>query len=292
MKRALIIINPHAGRMKILHSLPDVDMILYNGGYDSDVYFTKCRGDATDKVIRSARDYDLIVCGGGDGTYNEVISGVLKSGLDIPVGYIPAGTTNDFASTLELSPVHKTAAQNIVIGTPRKLDIGKFGDRYFSYIASFGAFTSSSYTANQKMKNTLGHMAYILEGITNLSSLKPYHVRVETDDEVYEDDFIFGAVCNSRSIAGLIKLDEKLVNLSDGRFEVILLRMPKQIIELPQMLTALQKGTNEKNVVLVHSNSVKITTAGMLEWSLDGEYASSTGELQISNCHEAISLVL
>ena len=293
MKKALVIINPHAGRMKLLRDLPEIDAILYNGGYEADVYFTKCREDATAKVLKSAEKYDLIVCGGGDGTYNEVISGVIKSGIDIPVGYIPAGTTNDFASTLELSPIHKTAAQRIVLGTPKKIDIGLFGDRYFSYIASFGVFTSSSYSANQKMKNTLGHLAYVLEGLKDLSSLKPYRVKVETDEEVIEDDFIFGAACNSRSIAGLIKLDEKIVDLSDGRFEVILIRMPRQIIEVPKILTALQTGSKtDKNVVFAHSNTVKFTSSGVLNWSLDGEHATSSGEIELKNIREAISLVL
>ncbi len=293
MKRALVIINPHAGRMKLLHSLPEIDSILYNGGYECHIYFTKSRKDATDKVMRSGKDYDLIVCGGGDGTYNEVISGVLQAGLDIPVGYIPAGTTNDFASTLEIPSAHKTAAQRIVLGSPTPIDVGMFGERYFSYIASFGAFTSSSYNANQKIKNSIGHVAYVLEGIKDLSSLKPYRIKVETDDEIYEDDYIFGAVCNSTSIAGLIKLDERLVDLSDGRFEVMLIRMPKQIIDVTKIIIAITNGEwNDKHITLAHSNSVKITTAGKLDWSLDGEHAISEGEITINNMHKAISLVL
>ncbi len=293
MKKALVIINPHAGRMKLLHSLPEIDAILYNGGYEADVYFTKSRKDATDKVVRSGAEYDLIVCGGGDGTYNEVISGVLLSGTDVPVGYIPAGTTNDFASTLELPQIHKAAAQKIVLGAPTPLDVGKFADRYFSYIASFGAFTSSSYSANQKMKNTLGHIAYVLEGIKDLSSLKPYRLRLETDDEIFEDDFIFGAVCNSTSIAGLIKLDEKLVDLSDGLFEVVLIRMPRQIIDLTKIIISITNGDwSDSHITLAHSHSVKITTPGKLDWSLDGEHATSEGEVVIENIHSAINLVL
>ncbi len=293
MKRALVIINPHAGRMKILHNLPEIDAILYNGGYEAEIYFTKSRLDATDKVMRSGGNYDLIVCGGGDGTYNEVISGVLNAGLDVPVGYIPAGTTNDFAATLELSPVHKTAAQKIVLGTPRQLDVGRFGDKYFSYIASFGAFTSTSYNANQKIKNTLGHTAYVLEGIKDLSTLKPYHLKVETDDEVLEDDFIFGAVCNSTSIAGLIKLDQRIVDLSDGRFEVVLIKMPKQIIDLTKLIIAITNGDwTDRHITLTHSHSVKVTTSGKLDWSLDGEHAASEGEIIIENINKAISLVL
>lgn len=292
MKKALVIINAHAGRMKLLQNLPEIDAILYNGGYEAEIYFTKCRADATAKVMRSGAQYDLIVCGGGDGTYNEVISGILKSGLNVPVGYIPAGTTNDFASTLELSPVHKTAAQNIVMGTERKIDVGRFDDKFFSYIASFGAFTSSSYSVNQKMKNTLGHTAYILDGIKDLSSLKPYRVKVELDDEVIEDDFIFGAVCNSTSIAGLIKLDQTLVNLSDGLFEVLLIRMPRQIIDVPKILISITSGDfSDKHIYFAHSHSVKFTTAGCLDWSLDGEHALSEGEVGLENIHNAISIV-
>ena len=293
MKKALVIINPHAGRMKLLHSLPEIDAILYNGGYESDIYFTKSRGDATDKVVRSGSEYSLIVCGGGDGTYNEVISGVLALPEPVCVGYIPAGTTNDFASTLELPTTHKAAAQKIILGEPTQLDVGKFGDRFFSYIASFGAFTSSSYNANQKMKNTLGHLAYILEGIKDLSSLKPYRLKVETDDEFIEDDFIFGAVCNSTSIAGLIKLDEKLVDLSDGLFEVVLVKMPRQIIDLTKIIIAITNGDwNDSHIKLAHSHSVKIITPGKLDWSLDGEHAISEGEISIENVHGAISLML
>lgn len=293
MKKALVIINPHAGRMKIMRDIADVDMILYDGGFEPDIYFTKSRGDATRKVIESGSNYDLIVCGGGDGTYNEVMSGILDAGLCVSVGYIPAGTTNDFATTLNLSFSHKSAAQRIIMGKPCEIDVGRFDNRYFSYIASFGAFTSASYSANQKTKNTLGHTAYILEGIKDLSSLRPYHVKVETDTERFEDDFIFGAVCNSKSIAGIIKLDDRIVDLSDGFFELVLLRMPKQIIDLPKMLVALQNGdSSDKNVVFVHTKKVSIETEGKLNWALDGEKAESVGRVEIENLNKAISIML
>lgn len=276
-----------------MRDLTDIDDIFYNGGYDVDIYFTKSRGDATDKVVRAAMNYDIVVCAGGDGTYNEVISGVLKANLNIPVGYIPAGTTNDFASTLGISPILKNSAQKVVLGEPVKLDVGRFGEKYFSYIASFGAFTGSSYKTNQKVKNILGHLAYVLEGIKDLSALKSYKIRIETQAGVIEDDFIFGAVCNSRSIAGIIKLEEDIVNLSDGQFEVILVRMPAQIIELPKMLTALQNGSNENdNVVFIHADKIKIKTPGRLDWSLDGEHAVTTGAVVIENLNHAVSLVL
>ena len=293
MKKALVIINPHAGRMKLLHSLPEIDAILYNGGYESDIYFTKSRGDATDKVVRSGSEYSLIVCGGGDGTYNEVISGVLALPEPVCVGYIPAGTTNDFASTLSLSQNPVTAAANITAGEPKSFDVGKFADSYFSYIASFGAFTSASYSTQQQMKNVFGHSAYLFEGMTDLSSIKPYHVRIEANGKIYEDDYLFGAICNSTSIAGLIKLDENLVNLSDGEFEILLIRMPRLLVDIPKIVIALKTGDySEKHITFLHAPSVRVKTKDKLSWALDGEHAESVGEVTIKNLHSAIKLIV
>ena len=293
MKKALFIINPTAGKMKILKDIVKIDKAFYRGDYECDIYFTKKREDATDKVISSGAGYDLIVCGGGDGTYNEVITGVLRAGLDLPVGYIPAGTTNDFASTLELSQNSVTAASNIVGGKPRRLDVGKFGDKYFSYIASFGAFTSASYSTPQETKNMLGHSAYVLGGMNDLSSIKPYHVRLEANGKVYEDDYLFGSVSNSTSIAGIIKLDSKLVNLSDGDFEILLIRMPKLLLDVPKILYALSTGDySEEHITFLHAPRIKVMTEKKLDWSLDGEHATSKGEVILENIHNAIGLML
>ncbi|MBE6701051.1 MAG: YegS/Rv2252/BmrU family lipid kinase [Ruminococcaceae bacterium] len=293
MKKVLFIVNPIAGKMKILKDLLEIDKAFYNGDCSCDIYFTKKKGDATEKVIESGANYDLIVCGGGDGTYNELITGVLTSGIKVPVGYIPAGTTNDFASTLELSQNPVTAAANITCGKIKKLDVGKFADSYFSYIASFGAFTSTSYSTQQQMKNVFGHSAYLLEGMTELSSIKPYHVRLEVDGKIYEDDYLFGAISNSTSIAGLIKLDTKLVNLSDGQFEIMLIRMPKLLIDVPKVIIALANGDyNEEHITFLHASKVKVKTSGTLDWALDGEYASSTDEIVLENVHEAIDFVI
>ncbi len=293
MKKALFIVNPVAGKMKILRDIAEIDKVLYNGGYECDIYFTKKRFDATKKVTASGAGYDIIICGGGDGTYNEVVSGVLNSGLNLPIAYIPAGTTNDFASTLELSQTPTVCASDIVAGRPRKLDVGKFNELYFSYIASFGAFTGSSYTTSQQTKNMLGHSAYVLESISELTSIKPYHVKVEANGAVYEDDYLFGAVANSTSIAGLIKLDSRLVNLSDGEFEVILIKMPKLLLDVPKILISLSSGNyNEEHITFFHASSIKITTKDKLDWSLDGEHAVSEGEIVLKNMHKAVDLIL
>ncbi len=293
MKKLLFIVNPIAGKMKIVKDIAEIDKAFYRGGYDCDIYLTNKRGDATDKVISSGANYDVIVCGGGDGTYNELITGMLRAGLKIPVGYIPAGTTNDFASTLELSQNPVNAASNIVSGKTRKLDVGKFDDLYFSYIASFGAFTGASYSTPQQTKNVLGHSAYVLSGMSDLSSIKPYHVRLEANGKVYEDDYLFGAISNSTSIAGLIKLDSKLVNLSDGEFEILLIRMPKLLLDVPKILYALSVGDySEEHITFLHAPTVKVKTRGALDWSLDGEHAPSNGEITLQNIHGAIDLIL
>lgn len=293
MKKVLFIVNPVAGKKKILNALEEVDKAFYDGGCQCDIYFTKKRGDATEKVVSSAENYDIVVCGGGDGTYNELITGVRQKGIDIPVGYIPAGSTNDFATTLGISNVPKKAAENIVSGTPNTLDIGKFGDSYFSYVASFGAFTAASYSTSQKTKNRLGHMAYILGGAKDLGSIKPYTAKIEADGKVYEGDFLFGAVSNSTSIAGMIKLDKTLVDLSDGLFEIVLIRMPKHITQVPGIFLSLKKGNySNKYIEFFHASSIKVETEKPLEWALDGEHATSCGEILVENIPGAINLIL
>lgn len=293
MKKVLFIVNPIAGKMKIVKDLAEIDRAFYEGGCSCDIYLTKKKGDAIEKVMECGKDYDLIVCGGGDGTYNELITGIMRAGLNVPIGYIPAGTTNDFASTLELETNPQLMAKRITKGRKRRLDVGRFDDQYFSYIASFGAFTSTSYSTQQQMKNVFGHSAYVLEGMTDLASIRPYHAKIEVNGQVYEDDYLFGAISNSTSIAGIIKLNTRLVNLSDGRFEVMLIRMPKLLLDVPKIIIALANGDyNSEYITFLHGSSVKVITEGELEWSLDGEWAKSEGEVLLENIHEAINLVL
>lgn len=293
MKKVLFIVNPIAGKMKIVKDLAEIDRAFYDGGCICDIYLTKKKGDAIEKVMECGKNYDLIVCGGGDGTYNELITGIMRAGLKVPIGYIPAGTTNDFASTLELETTPQLMAKRITKGRKRRLDVGRFDNQYFSYIASFGAFTSTSYSTQQQMKNVFGHSAYVLEGMTDLASIRPYHAKIEVNGQVYEDDYLFGAISNSTSIAGIIKLNTRLVNLSDGMFEIMLIRMPKLLLDVPKIIIALANGDyNSEYITFLHGSSVKVVTEGELEWSLDGEWAKSEGEVLLENIHEAINLVL
>ena len=207
MKKLLFIMNPFAGQKRANKFLPDIISLYNRAGYDVTTYMTGGPGDATSVAARLAPDVDLIVCCGGDGTLNETISGVLHRGVDTPLGYIPAGSTNDFASTLKLSGNIMQAAQDILEGSPKSYDVGDFGGRYFSYVASFGAFTRTSYTTPQSSKNALGHTAYLLEGIQEISQLRKEHIRMEMDGQVVEDDFLFGAISNSTSAGGILSLD-------------------------------------------------------------------------------------
>lgn len=277
---------------KAAKNLADIIAVFNRAEYATRVHITARSGDATNAVRIHGREVDLIVCCGGDGTLNETITGLIRENLHLPVGYIPTGSTNDFANTLRLSNDPIDAAKKIVNGTVRAYDIGKFGDRYFTYIASFGAFTKTSYTTPQNTKNALGHVAYLLEGIQELSKLQTEHVRLEIDGEVLEDDFLFGAVCNSTSVGGILTLNSDLVDLSDGKFEVFLVRAPKNLQELHECLMALK--SQEYNCAMVTFRSakqIKIRTDAPMTWSLDGERADCPDTVMIETLHRRMSLM-
>ena len=230
---------------------------------------------------------------GGDGTLNETISGLMQLERRPPLGYLPSGSTNDFAATLHIPAAPYLAADIIAQGTPIALDVGRHNERYFSYVASFGAFTRASYSAPQETKNALGHFAYILEGMKNLDSLRPYHCRVTADEETVEDDFIFGSVCNSTSLAGLVKLDPNRVRMDDGVFELVLLRMPRTVLDLTNLLVSLkQMQYDDPGIFFRHASHVTVETRDDIPWSLDGEYAPSAPVVNIVNCHGAIELLV
>lgn len=293
VKKLLLIVNPRAGKSKSLAPLYEAIARLSAGGYLVHVRETAAPGDAT----RFARDigplFDTVACYGGDGTLNETISGLMQLAHKPLLGYLPAGSTNDFAATLHIPAVPYMAAEIITQGTPMALDVGRHNNRYFSYVASFGAFTKASYSAPQEVKNALGHFAYILEGIKSLDSLRPYHCRITADEETIEGDFIFGSVCNSTSLAGLVKLDPNRVRMDDGVFELVLLRMPRTLLDLTNLLVALnQMQYDDPGIFFRHASRVTVETADDIPWSLDGEYAPSSPVVNIENCHGAVRLLV
>ena len=292
MKQLLLIVNPAAGTKKAGKFLSEIISVFNRGDFDTRVYITNGKSDATNAVKQFGANADLIVCCGGDGTLNETITGLIESDLNIPIGYIPAGSTNDFANTLKLSNDVVSAAKQIVNGSIHEYDVGKFGDRYFSYVASFGAFTRASYSAPTNIKNALGHMAYILEGIQELSNIRAEHVRVEIDGETLEGDYLFGAVCNSTSLGGILTLNPEIVDMSDGLFELLLIRAPKDVAELSECIVALKNQKyNCRMITFRSANKAKVFTKEGLAWSLDGEKAEGSSEMLIENLHKRIHLV-
>ena len=267
-KKLLFILNPRAGRNKPHGPLFDALAILSGAGYLIRIHETSAPGDAADTAAREGAGYDLVVAAGGDGTLNEVISGLMRLDAPPPLGYLPQGTTNDFASSLQIPRTPASAAKNIVQNRMRELDIGRRNERSFIYVASFGAFTRSSYAASQAAKNALGHFAYILEGMKDLNTLRPYHIRLTADGEVLDGDYLFGAVCNSTSIGGLMKLD------------------PERVVAL------LNQQYDSQGLVFRHVSSLRLETEEELPWSLDGEYAPSVPVVDIVNRQRALRMLL
>lgn len=292
-KKLLFIVNPRAGKTKSAAPLFDAVTTFCQGGYLVKVALTQGPGDATRFAAEWGGDYDMVVCAGGDGTLNETLAGLMQLEKRPTVGYLPHGSTNDFAASLHLPSVVAEAARIVVEGSPQALDLGVHNGRYFSYVASFGAFTRASYSAPQETKNALGHFAYILEGVKNLDSLRPYRCAVEADGEHFEGEFIFGAVCNSTSLGGLVKLDPSRVEMNDGQFELMLLRMPKSVIDLQNLITAMTSMDYDyPGVIFRHVRRVTLTTQEEISWSLDGEYAPSAPLVEIHNLPGAIDLML
>ena len=293
MKRVLIILNPCAGTKQANKYFVDIIDIFCRAGYETVTATTEKQGDGTEFARSRAKDFDLIVAIGGDGTFNEVASGVIESGEDVPIGYIPAGSTNDFANSLSLSKNVVQAARDIVAGVPRSLDIGCFNGRYFSYVASFGAFTRASYEAPQSIKNALGHLAYILEGIKDIPSIKPEKIRLKMEQGIYGGDYLFGAVSNSTSVGGILTLSDELVDMNDGMFEVLLIKSPSNILELNQILLALTKQNYQSPMIsFFNSSEVEITADPSMPWTLDGEYQEGSEAITIKNLHGAIRLMV
>ena len=285
--------NPFSGKREANKYLTDIIDIFTKGGYMTTILTTTERGDGTVYASRYAGEFDLITCIGGDGTFNEVVAGLLDSGERVPVGYIPAGSTNDFANSLKLSTNILKATEDIVKGRLKTLDIGSFNGRKFSYVASFGAFTQTSYSTPQSVKNMLGHLAYILEGATSLTSIKPQHLKIEANGMPYEDDYIFGAISNSTSLAGILTLDPQYVDMNDGLFELLLVRSPKNPIELAEIVYMLTTQNYESNkITFVNADSFTIYADENMDWSLDGEYQEGCERIEIENLHNAIDIVV
>lgn len=283
-KKLLFVFNPHAGKSKIKTKLVEILDIFVKAGYQVTVYPTQGIQDGERIVEQEGTEYDLVVCSGGDGTLNEVVTGMLKLEKRIPIGYIPTGTTNDYAKSVGIPKGMIKAAQVTVSGTKFHSDIGLFNERTFVYIAAFGVFTDVSYQTKQEMKNAIGHTAYIIEGMKRLATIKSYYMTVKIDDNVLEDEFIYGMVTNSISVGGFKNLTGKQVLLDDGLFEVVFVRKPQNPIELQEIMTAiLLDGVQSESVCAFKAKKVIVEAKEEIPWTLDGEFGGDHKNVIIKN---------
>ena len=293
-KKLMLIINPAAGKGSYKVNLGDALHVLDMGGYRTSLFFTAGRGDATEFARAYAKDFDTVACIGGDGTLSEVISGLMELDSPPPLGYIPMGTANDVATTLNL-PKNDTiaAARRIVHGAAHPFDVGGFGDNsYFAYIAAFGAFTEVSYATPQNQKRVLGHLAYVLQGAMQLPKIESYKTRVEYEGGTIEGDFLYGSVSNSTSMAGIVHLRDDLVCLGDGLSELVLVRNPGSLAEFRSIVEGvlLQNYDNE-NLLILHTRKARFSFEKPVAWTRDGEAGGAYQEIELCNYHRPIQLI-
>lgn len=291
-KKLMLILNPSAGMRVANRCLADIIGLFCSRDFITTVFVTGKRGDATHWVEEYGAQYDIISCIGGDGTFNEMLHGILENGIPAQLGYIPAGSTNDFANSLGLPLDLMEAAREITEGTPQPFDAGKFGSRYFSYVASFGAFTHASYSTPQAVKNFLGHLAYILEGTRDLPYMKPEYIKLDADGKIFEGEYLFGAVSNSTSLGGVLTIDPTLVNMNDGKFEIMLIRPPETAADLAEIVHALTYRQYDCNMIdFVSAGKITILSNPDTGWSLDGEFEPGQDGVTIENLHSAVNLL-
>lgn len=292
-KRLFFVYNPRAGKGLIKTKLADIVDVFAKAGYETIIYPTQAKGDGYEKVMEYQSKVEAVVCSGGDGTLDEVVSALMACESSVPVGYIPAGSTNDFANSLSIPKDMVRAAEAIAQGDIFQCDVGRFNDGTFVYIAAFGLFTDVAYETNQNLKNLLGHVAYILEGAKRLLDIRSYHCEISAEGRILEDDLIYGMITNSRSVGGFKHLTGKNVDMSDGLFEVTLIRRPKNALELNEIITSLLLAEDKTD--MIHSfktSSITIKSEEEISWTLDGEYGGSHRQVAVENRKQAMAIFL
>lgn len=292
-RKILFIYNPRAGKTHIRNNLFEIIDIFTKAGFEVTAYPTQRPGDAINAVRDRNDIFELLICSGGDGTLDEVVTGMMQCKKRIPIGYVPAGSTNDFANSLTI-PKNMMKAANIIVKEKYfACDVGKFNDDVFVYIAAFGLFTDISYETNQQVKNLLGHMAYIMEGMKRLSTIKAYAMKIKVNDIIIEDEFMYGMITNSTSVGGFKKMTGKWVKLDDGLFEVTLIKRPRNPVEINNILSALLgKNINKDYMYCFKTAHLEIESEEGISWTLDGEYGGKLKKVTIENKQQAIEIIV
>ena len=293
-KKLMLIINPAAGRGGYKLNLPDALHLLDRGGCRTTLFFTAGRGDATEFAAAHGEEYDVVACVGGDGTLSEVLSGLMRLEHPPKVGYIPMGTANDVATTLDL-PKNDTvgAARRILEGTPHPFDVGGFGDEgYFAYIAAFGAFTEVSYATPQDQKKVLGHLAYVLQGMQTLGRIESIHTRVDYDGGSFEGDLLYGSLSNSTSVAGIVRLPEEMVSLGDGVSELVLVKDPGSVAAFAELVNSvLSERFDSDKLLILHTKKARFRFDKPVAWTRDGEAGGEVTDITLCNHPRPVQLI-
>lgn len=296
MKQSLLFIyNPNAGKGMIKKYLSDILDIFCRGDFFVSIYVTEKSGDATQCVADRGADFDYLVCSGGDGTMNEVATGLMRIPEDERpvIGYIPAGTVNDFAGTLRIPKIMTQAAELVVRGEKFRCDLGKFNNRYFTYVVGFGAFTEVSYRTPQDLKNTFGKTAYFMEALKYISEIQPHRMKIVTDTGVYEDEFILGLISNSESVSGFMAYSLKDIKVDDGLFEGLFIRNIRNPLELQAVLNAFINRTLDSDHILnIISSKIHIISEDYVQWTVDGEDGGLLDEVDIENQYHAMTMMV
>ena len=291
-EKLLLIMNPVAGVKKSNKYLTDI-LCLFSD-YECSIQMTTPTTGPEKILDMYGKDKDIVVCIGGDGTFNEMISGLIKNKLFPKVGYIPSGSTNDFATGMKISKKPLQAAFDIVNGNSIKIDVGSFNHRVFTYTASFGIFTKTSYNTPRDLKNTLGYLAYVLEGMKEITELKSYHLKIEADGKILNSNYVFGAICNSKQIGGgVLRFPEKDVDMNDGLLEILLIKEPKNPAELMEIIIDINNKNYKGSMFDYFSaNEIHIQTDDDIDWTIDGEFQKGSEHITVKNIKSALDLIL
>lgn len=293
MKKLLFIYNPKAGKSGIISALSDVIDIFTREGYEVTVHPTQSSGDGQSRAEHADESFDRIICSGGDGTLDEIVTGVMKSGRRIPIGYLPAGSTNDFARSVGIPRNIRKAAKVAVGDNVFTCDLGRFNDDYFVYVAAFGLFTDVTYETDQNLKKVFGYAAYLAEAIKRLQTIKPIPLTINYDDKTLQGDFLVGMISNSTSVGGMSVLPGPDVDLQDGLFEVLLIRQPDNILEFNSIPVAmLDRNIHSDCVITIKCSYIHIESDEPIPWTLDGEFGGSVRKAEITNLRNAMDIVV
>lgn len=291
--QVLLIVNPNAGRGKVQRRIPEIKEDLIKTGYDVDIINTKKNFSAKDIIKKYDKKPDIVICCGGDGTVNDLVSSVMNLEDRPKISFIPLGTINDFARTIGLSR-KKYFMQGIFKNySEKKSDIGKINEKYFTYVAAFGAFTAVSYVTSQRLKKCLGKLAYFIVGIKYFFKIRSYKVKLGIDGEKIEKECIYGSVSNSKSIGGFQWFRKRDIAIDDGKFEILLINKPKYKIQYISIaFDMLFRRYQSKNFFYKQGSKIEITSEKSLAWTVDGEFGGRTKDAKISNCKEAVTFVV